>query len=130
MGYLGKYNTCKSSSTCFWAFSHTLQRVPSNFIMFIHLSVCCDACLSTCVNLAVRMGGFCWNFILDSRKIQVWLKLNKDVGHLTWRHKYVYIAYSNTKLHPKANCVKVERHFQTVILSVTKLILGRYTDLI
>jgi len=72
-------------------------------------------CVCRHVSARLPLDGFSWisilgTFIKIGRQNNDSLKYDKNIGHFTWRHKYVYIVESNvkslnnTKVHPLLSC--------------------------
>jgi hypothetical protein len=66
--------------------------------------------LSTYMSLWLPLDGFPWNLIFGTstkicQELQIWLKLDKNIGHFTWGPKYVYLS-QGTKIWHKSISVQ------------------------
>ena len=70
----------------FEAPSRESPQVPINIVMYVRLPVCISAAITGRISLKFDFGDVNENL---SRKIQIWLKSDKGIGHFTWRSECV-----------------------------------------
>ena len=124
-----------------------LRKSPISFVMLVRPCVCPH------VSARLPLDGFSWisilgTFIKICRQNTGSLKYDKNIGHFTRRHKYVYIVESNikslnnTKVHALSSCHdnafgmhivkgdkrrsrRQDKHFWVSIATLLNLTIGR-----
>ena len=88
--------------------THTHTHTHTVFLRCLHIvngkKPLFSSSVSVCPHVSVRLplDGFSGNFILGLfrkpvAKLRIWLKSDNNIGHCTWKLKYVYIVESSTK---------------------------------